>query len=97
MKLEEIEIDLDIILESARVAWGRRGNKVKKMFICTSGRRKGRKVAKVQQCSAPIDLKKRFTLKKTKAKMGKRMARKAKRTKRMNPASKRIQALNKRK
>ena len=47
------------------------------------------------QCAKPIDMKKRMTLRKTKAKMGSRMAKRAQRTKRMNPASKAIQRLNK--
>jgi hypothetical protein len=48
------------------------------------------------QCFAAPDIKKRMTLKKTKARLGGRMARKARKTKRINPASKRVQALNKR-
>jgi len=40
-------------------------------------------------------MKKRFQLKKTKARLGSKMARKAKKTKRFNPASKRVRALNK--
>jgi len=35
-------------------------------------------------------------LKRTKARLGKRLAKKAKRTKRINPASRRVQALNRR-
>jgi hypothetical protein len=40
-------------------------------------------------------MKARFTLKRTQARMGKRIARKSKRTKRMNPVSRRIKAMNK--
>ena len=43
----------------------------------------------------PIDLKKRFVLKRTKAQKGARMARKARFTKRFNPASKAVQRMNK--
>jgi hypothetical protein len=49
----------------------------------------------MSQCFAAPDIKKRQTLKKTKARLGGRMIRKAKKTKRINPASKRIQSLNK--
>jgi len=40
-------------------------------------------------------MKKRFQLKRTKAKLGSRMARKARRTKRTSAASKAVQRLNK--
>lgn len=90
MKLEELG---DVITE-ARMVWRKSGNKLKRGVRCTSGRRKGRVVSTAQQCAAPVDLKKRMTLKKTKAKFGKRLARKARRTKRINPASKRLKSLN---
>lgn len=77
------------------VAWARSGNKVVKKYRCTSGRRKNRIVSKPSQCFAPPDIKKRLTLKKTKARQGAKMARKAKKTKRVNPASRRVQSLNK--
>lgn len=82
------------ITESAKMAWARRGNKIVKKFRCTSGRRKGRIVSKPSQCSAPINIKKRMQMKKTKAKHGSRMARKAKKTRRVNPASRRLKTLN---
>lgn len=82
-------------LEEKRV-WARSGKKVVRKYRCTGGRRKGRVVAKIAQCFAAPDMKKRFTLKKTKARLGSKMARKARRTKRVNPASRRVQALNKR-
>jgi hypothetical protein len=47
-------------------------------------------------CFKPVNMKKRFTLARTKAKMGARMKRKAKMTRRMNPASKRLKTLNRR-
>jgi hypothetical protein len=65
------------------------------MFRCTVGKRKGRKVSNPAQCAAPIDLKKRYTLRKVKNKMGSRLAKKAQRTKRLNPASKIAAKLNK--
>jgi len=77
------------------MAWAKSGNKVVRKFRCSSGPRKGRVVSKPAQCFAPPDMKKRISLKRTKAKQGKKMARKAKKSKRTNPASKRVAALNK--
>ena len=89
MRLDEVT--QDIIIEN-RMVWRKVGNAVR----CTSGHRKGRVVSNAAQCSKPIDFKKRFVLKRTKAKMGSRMARKSRRTKRFNPASRRVASLNKR-
>jgi|TARA_B100001094_G_C17844119_1_gene629406 hypothetical protein len=89
------EITKDIVVEN-RMVWRKMGNKVVRAVRCTSGRRKGRVVSKPGQCSAPINMKKRMTIKKTRAKMGARITRKAQRTKRMNPASRRVRSLNKR-
>jgi len=77
------------------LVWARKGNKVSKKYRCSVGQRAGRLVSNPSQCSAPIDIKKRLTLRKTKARMGARMARKAQRTKKFNPASKAVQRLNK--
>jgi hypothetical protein len=77
------------------MTWARKGNNVVRKFRCQGGRRHGRIVAKPAQCFAAPDMKKAVRLKKLKARMGSRLARKAKRTKRINPASKRIQAMNK--
>jgi len=79
----------------AQLVWARKGNKIARKFRCAVGQRAGRVVSDPSQCSKPIDIKKRITLRKTKARMGARMARKAQRTKRMNPASKAVQRLNK--
>lgn len=93
----------DIITESSnteaplmetKMVWARKGKKIARKFRCTFGPRKGRVVSDPSQCSKPIDIKKRMTLRKTKAKKGSRMTRKAQRTKRTNPASKMIKALN---
>ena len=92
MRLDEI-VNEEIF--EARMVWRKMGNKIKRAVRCTSGRRKGRVVSNPSQCSAPINMKKRMTLKRTKAKMGKRISRKANRTKRLNPASKRLRQLNK--
>jgi hypothetical protein len=85
----------DIQLDESQV-WARSGKKVVRKYRCTGGSRKGRVVSKMSQCFAAPDIKKRVQLKKTKARLGKRLARKAKRTKRINPASRRVAALNKR-
>jgi len=91
MRLEEIS---ETTLTEARMVWKRSGSKVVRAVRCTSGRRKGRVVSTASQCGAPIDIKKRLTLRKSKARFGKRMARKAKRTRKLNPASKRLKTLN---
>lgn len=91
MRLEEFSEEMIV---EARMVWRKMGNKVKRAVRCTSGRRRGRVVSNPSQCHKPIDIKKRMTLKKTKAKMGARMSRKARRTKRLNPASKRLKTLN---
>lgn len=76
--------------------WARSGKKVVRKYRCSSGKRKGRVVAKMSQCFAAPDVKKRTKLKQTKLRLGPRMTRKAKRTKRINPASRRVQAMNRR-
>ena len=93
MKLEDI---CEERITETRMVWKKSGNTVKRAYRCTSGPRKGRVVAKSAQCSKPIDIKKRFNFKKTKARLGNRMVRKSRRTKRMNPASRRLRMLNKR-
>ena len=81
-------------LEEAQT-WARSGMKVVRKYRCSAGPRKNRIVAKMAQCFAAPDIKKKIAFKRTKARLGKRMARKAKKTKRINPASRRVQALNK--
>jgi hypothetical protein len=76
--------------------WARSGKKVVRKYRCSSGRRKGRVVAKISQCFAAPDIKKRVKIKQTQQRLGNRMARKAKRTKRMNTASRRVQSMNRR-
>ena len=93
MRLEEFA-DEPII--EARMVWRKMGNKLKRAIRCTSGSRKGRVVSKASQCNAPIDFKKRITLKRTKAKMGSRMMRRAQRTKRFNIKSRQLKSLNRR-
>jgi len=85
----------DELDEGAKMVWARSGNTVKRKYRCIAGRRKGRVVASPSQCNAPVDLKKKQTLKKTRASKSARMARKARKTKRFNPASLRVQRMNK--
>ena len=85
---------IDEIIVAEKVAWKRRGNTIKKQFRCSSGPRKGRVVAQPSQCFKAVDIKKRMTLKRTKAKMGGRLQRKAGRTKKFNPISRRLKTLN---
>ena len=75
--------------------WARSGKKVVRKYRCSAGPRKTRIVSKLQQCFAAPHVKKRIALKRVKARLGSRIARKAKRTKRINPASIRVQRLNK--
>jgi hypothetical protein len=83
------------VVSESKVVFARRGKAVTKKFRCTVGKRKGRVVASPAQCAAPIDLKKRFVMKRTKASKGARMAKKAQRTKRTSAASKIAARLNK--
>ena len=92
MLIKEVtSIDLD-----EKQIWGRKGTKLTRKFRCVSGRRKGRIVAKMAQCFAAPDMKKRMSMKKTRARLGARITRKTKRTKRLNPASRTLTRLNKR-
>ena len=76
--------------------WGRRGKTLVRKYKCSSGNRKGRIVAKIAQCFAAPNIKKKISMKRTRARLGARMARKDKRTKRINPASIALTRLNKR-
>lgn len=95
MIIEEVCNETTVLLSESQLVWARKGNNVVKKYRCTSGPRKGRVVSTPSQCNAPIDIKKRITFKKTKSKLGGRMARKARKTKRLNPASRRLRVLNK--
>lgn len=86
-----------LILVEAKLVWARKGKKIARKMRCTTGRRKGRVVSSASSCSKKIDIKKRFTFKRTKARMGRRMVMKTKRTKRFNPLSKRVARLNRNK
>lgn len=86
----------DIIQIDEKQIWGRRGKKLVRKYRCSSGQRKGRIVAKIAQCFASPNVKKKMSMKRTRARFGTRMARKARRTKRTNPASIALKRLNKR-
>lgn len=86
---------LTIELLNEKQVWARSGKQVVRKYRCAGGKRHGRVVSSPSQCFAAIDIKKRLTLKKTKAKLGKKLVRRAKKTKRTNPASRRIAAMNK--
>lgn len=90
MLLNELFTSLD-----EKQVWARKGTKVVRKYRCTGGQRKGRVVADPTQCFKVVDIKKRANLKRTKARLGAKMARKARRTKRINPASKMLKRLNK--
>ena len=85
----------EFAIVAERQVWAKSGQKVVRKYRCTSGRRKGRVVKQASQCFAAPNIAARIRLKKTKARLGNRMARKARRTKRMNPVSKRVASLNK--
>ena len=95
MLLVELFENEEPLVEGAKIAWARVGNKVVKKYRCTDGKRQGRIVSSPTHCVKPVDIKKRMKLRQTKLAKGKRMNRKAQRTKRRNPASLRIQRMNK--
>ena len=95
--MESIELILEDTTESlteAKRVWRRVGKKVKRAIRCTAGKRKGRVVAQMKGCSGPINIKKRFLMKRIRRMFRAKMARKARRTKRFNPASRRLKVLN---
>jgi len=94
MKMNDIINESEDLVET-KMVWAKKGGKVARKYRCSFGKRTGRVVSDPSQCSKPIDMKKRFVMKRTKAQKGSRMARKAQRTKRTNPASKMVRALNK--
>ena len=79
----------------AQLVWARKGKSLTRKFRCLVGRRAGRVVSNPSQCSAPVDIKKRMVLQRTKNRLGSKLTRKAGRTKKFNPASKMLKSLNK--
>ena len=92
MLLNEVTDDV----YEAKLVYARKGRQVVRKYRCSSGRLKGKTVSNPSACFKPVDIKKRFTLARTKAKMGARLKRKSAMTRRMNPASRRLKSLNKR-
>tara|TARA_B100000963_G_scaffold248701_1_gene217778 strand:+ start:702 stop:980 length:279 start_codon:yes stop_codon:yes gene_type:complete len=83
-------------VEEAKLVYARKGRQIVRKYRCSSGRLKGKTVSNPTACFKPVDIKKRFTLARTKAKLGSRLKRKSAMTRRMNPASRRLKTLNKR-
>jgi hypothetical protein len=92
MKVEELLENVEV---SEKQVWARKGKQVVSKYRCSGGRRNGRVATSISSCYSPVDIKKRQTMKRTKARVGARMTRVARKTKRLNPASKRVQRLNK--
>jgi hypothetical protein len=88
------EFTQNIPMVEAQLVWARRGQSLTRKFRCAIGYRAGRVVSDPSQCFRAVDIKKRLTLQRTKARMGARMAKKAQRTKKFNPASKALRRLN---
>jgi len=94
-ELFDIKDDKEELIEGAKIAWARVGNKVVRKYRCTSGKRQGRIVSNPADCNKPFDIKKRIKFRQTKLAKGERIKRKRARTLRRNPASLRIQRMNK--
>lgn len=82
-------------LEEAKLVYARKGKQIVRKYRCSSGRLAGKTVSNPSACFKPVDIKKRYVLAKTKAKMGSRLAKKSKATKKLNPASRMLKTLNK--
>lgn len=89
MLLREVFEPLD-----EKQVWARSGKRVVRKYRCSGGRRHGRVVSNMSQCYAPLDIAQSLRFKRTKKKVGSRMARKAKRTKRVSSTSIRVRNLN---
>ena len=83
------------ITEAAVTTFGRSKGKVVRKYRCTSGSRKGRIVAKSTTCNAPVNIKSKLTMKKTRARKSPIIGIKTKFQKKMGAQSKRIARLNK--
>lgn len=79
----------------AKLVYSRSGDKIVRKYRCTTGKRKGKVVANLRQCSMPYDLKKRSRMKRLQRSKGRMMAIRRKRTKNYNPTSKQVARLNK--
>lgn len=85
---------IDEITEGVATTWGRNGNRTVRKYRCTSGPRKGRVVSKASTCSAPKNIKRSLSTKKSRRRMGSQYSVKVARTKRTSPASMRLKKLN---
>jgi len=74
---------------------GKHKSKVSRKFRCTSGPRKGRIVAKISTCHAPIDPQKKKTMTVTRAKKPSLVAKKAGFTKKGSSVSRTVARFNK--
>jgi hypothetical protein len=93
MLLRELTSPLD-----EKQIWARKGKSLVRKYRCMGGQRKNRIVATPSACFAPMDVKKRAVMKRTRARLSAKMARVSKRTKRTNPASIRLaKGMNRRK
>ena len=83
------------IKEGVIQIWGKNKGKLVRKYRCTHGSRKGRIVAKAATCNAPVNIKSKLTMKKTRARKSPIIGIKTKFQKRMGAQSKRIARLNK--
>ena len=90
-----VDDEKEELVESAKIAWARTGNKVVRKYRCTSGKRQGRIVSNPADCNKPFDINKRVKFRQTKLAKGGQIKRKRARTLKRNPASLRIQRMNK--
>lgn len=84
----------EIVTESVKRAWGKKGGKASLKYRCTTGPRKGQTRASAAACMAPINIKKSATLKTTKRAKGSNIKIKTAKTKRVSSTSKRIARMN---
>jgi len=82
------------IVESTPQIYGKYKQSVKRKYRCQSGPRKGRIVADPSTCSAPLNIKKRQSMKATRAKLGGIQKQRSSLTKKYNPSSKIAKKLN---
>ena len=88
-ELTSISID-----EGATSIYGRKGNQSTRKYRCSSGPRKGRIVAKMSTCHAPIDAQKKKTMTVTRSKAPKLAAKKSMFTKRGSGVSRAVLSKN---
>lgn len=83
------------VTEGFTPAYSKSGKKTVRKYRCTSGPRKGRIVAKAATCTAPINVKAKQSMKRTRARTKSQAAAKTRRTKKFNPTSLRVKRINK--